>query len=100
MPTQEIIRLMLKAFDFLEYLLTKTTDMPEASAESNARAEPIMFFLEVGGGIKGIFSLRFLRMDDFDNGEKAWSRELNCTLQVNSYLRERMLTAICLKLRH
>ena len=53
MPTQEIIRLMLKAFDFLEYLLTRTTDTPEASAESNAKAEPIMFFLEVGCGIKG-----------------------------------------------
>ena len=46
MPVQEIIRLMLKAVDFLEYLLTRTTDMPEANAESNAKAEPIMFFLE------------------------------------------------------
>jgi len=48
MPMKDIIRLMLKAFDFLEYLLTRTTDMPEASAESNAKAEPIMFFLEGG----------------------------------------------------
>jgi hypothetical protein len=52
MPTQEIIRLMLKAFDFLECLPTKTTDKPEANAESNAKADPIMTLPEGDGGIK------------------------------------------------
>ena len=60
MPTQEIIRLTLKAFDFLEYLLTRTTDKPEATAESNAKADPIMTFLEGDGGIKtNLFYVRF-----------------------------------------
>jgi hypothetical protein len=52
MPTQEIIRLTLKAFDFPECLPTRTTDKPEANAESNAKADPIMTFLESDGGIK------------------------------------------------
>jgi hypothetical protein len=51
-PTQEMIRLMLKAFVFLEYLPTRTTDKPEAAAESNAKEDPIMPFLEGDGGIK------------------------------------------------
>jgi hypothetical protein len=47
-----MIRLMLKAFVCLEYLPTRTTDKPEAAAESNAKEDPIMPFLEGDGGIK------------------------------------------------
>jgi hypothetical protein len=46
MPTQEMVRLTLKAFVFLEYLPTMTTDKAEAAAESNARVDPSMPFLE------------------------------------------------------
>jgi hypothetical protein len=51
-PTQDIIRLTLKAFDFLECLPTRTTAKPEANAESSAKAAPIIAFLEGDGCIK------------------------------------------------
>jgi hypothetical protein len=60
MPTQETIRLTLKAFVFLEYLPTMTTDKPEAAAESNARMDPIMLFPEGCGSIKTNLSYSLL----------------------------------------
>jgi len=42
MPTQEMIRLTLKALEFLECLPTITTAKTEASAESSAKVEPSM----------------------------------------------------------
>jgi hypothetical protein len=47
-----MIRLTLKAFVFVEYLPTRTTDKPEATAENKAKVDPIMPFLEGDGGIK------------------------------------------------
>jgi hypothetical protein len=35
-------KLMLKALDFAECFLTRTTDKPEIAAESNAKTMPIM----------------------------------------------------------
>jgi hypothetical protein len=53
MPTQEIIRLTLRAFDSVECFLTKITDMPEAAAENRAKAVPIIcLFLKVLGVLK------------------------------------------------
>jgi hypothetical protein len=46
MPTQETIKLTLKAFVFLEYLPIMTTDKPAATAESNAKMGPSMLSLE------------------------------------------------------
>jgi hypothetical protein len=80
MPTQEIIRLTLKAFDFPEYLPTKTTDKPEANAESSAKVDPIMAFLEGDGCIKTNLFVCAFRMDAVDAlcSFKLW---------VNAYLR-------------
>jgi len=44
-------------------LLTRTTDRPEATAESNAKADPIIAFLEDDGVLKQIFSICALLMD-------------------------------------
>jgi hypothetical protein len=52
MPTQEMIRLTLKAFDSLSYFLTKTTAKPEVAADNNAKVIPIMAFFEGCGYIK------------------------------------------------
>jgi hypothetical protein len=57
MPTEEMIRLMLKALESAEYFLTKTTDKPEATAESKAKAVPIMPFLECVEVLKQTFQI-------------------------------------------
>jgi hypothetical protein len=47
----------------LEYLPTRTTDMPEAAAESNARVVPIMPFFLGNGCIKtNLVEMRFVNV--------------------------------------
>lgn len=44
MPTMVTTKLTLKAVDDAEFLLTRTTDKPEATAESRAKMMPIIKF--------------------------------------------------------
>ena len=59
-PTQLMAKLMLKALDWLEYFLTKTTDMADVAAESIAKATPIMPFHDGEAIIKITLGLLWL----------------------------------------